>query len=345
MPPKRLLLDRHSIRPHCARIRPDFGHPSVLSADPWDFVALWLKRQHSPSAGFYWEQSRVLFNATGPLNPTASPITSYYACLNAAKALLSVHNHPVAAQHGVSGKRRSSRIALVNEEVTIQNAGVVPALATLLGLGNVAKTYTLHSLLHSLPFVHRAFVLTFTSADELFLPLDDVCFVQKLQSDESWLQAKVPRRYKSAALKASLPIGFEIDAGQVTECIARCKRRFQWSLRKHGRRTSVSNLQTYHSKIRKDIVPIVAGEPRWYLRKRQASMVNSPICPLISSFAAIHRLSELSRYDPLTLKRHLDARHGWLLVEFLKLAPAQFIYGIASEITSATFLRPMSVSL
>jgi len=54
----------------------------------------------------------------------------------------------------------------------------------------------------------------------------------------------------------------------------------------------------------------------------------------------MHRLSELSRYEPEALAGHLEAKHNWLLSEFLRVAPMQFAYGIASEITGLEFLKP-----
>jgi hypothetical protein len=65
--------------------------------------------------------------------------------------------------------------------------------------------------------------------------------------------------------------------------------------------------------------------------------------PLI--FVAMHKLSELSRYDPITLVRHLDLQHNWILTEFLQVAPAQFINHIACEITGKEFVKPYAARL
>lgn len=62
--------------------------------------------------------------------------------------------------------------------------------------------------------------------------------------------------------------------------------------------------------------------------------------PLVLAYAAMHKLSELSRYDPITLNQHLDSRDNWLLTEFLRVSPMQFVYGMASEITGMEFLAP-----
>ncbi|OUC12626.1 MAG: hypothetical protein B0A82_21345 [Alkalinema sp. CACIAM 70d] len=62
-------------------------------------------------------------------------------------------------------------------------------------------------------------------------------------------------------------------------------------------------------------------------------------------FVAMHKLSELSRYDPITLAPHLDTQHNWIFIEFLQVAPAQFINHIACEITGKEFVEPYAASL
>lgn len=62
--------------------------------------------------------------------------------------------------------------------------------------------------------------------------------------------------------------------------------------------------------------------------------------------AAMHRLSELSRYDPRGLMSYLDGKENWLLTEFIELAPAQFMDELVCEMTSLEFgipgIRPRS---
>jgi hypothetical protein len=342
--PSVIHLDRRIIRPHCA-LEPDFAHPAVLSADPWAFVTLWLRRERQQEAGFYWQQARELFEATQPLPAVTSPITAYYSCLNAAKALLSVRRFPFAVYHGAAGATESGRVALANETIKVHASGVIPALSQLLGYWPCEGTYSLYDLLRVLPFVHRAFTLTYKSAGELFIPLNNPCFVCKPDSDKAWFQAEVPPRYQTNRLASTLPAGFEVDHGQRESGVVRRKKRFEWAMRNLGRAQSIKNLVAYHRDVRDKVHPIVAAGTRWYLERKQLAQVNHPACKLVCMFAALHRLSELSRYHPLVLKRHLDARHGWLLVEFLQTAPIQFIYTVASELTHTVFLSPMSLRI
>ena len=56
--------------------------------------------------------------------------------------------------------------------------------------------------------------------------------------------------------------------------------------------------------------------------------------------AAMHRLSELSRYDPEGLMTYLEGKENWLLTEFIELGPLQFIDELVCEMTSLEFGSP-----
>jgi hypothetical protein len=53
--------------------------------------------------------------------------------------------------------------------------------------------------------------------------------------------------------------------------------------------------------------------------------------------AAMHWLSELSRYNPQILNKHLEKDASWLLTEFINKSIYQFIDQISSEITGNVF--------
>ena len=71
----------------------NYTEKTVLTNSSWEYVELWLKRQNyekSKRALFYWLQAKSFFNASECLPVESRPLTSYYCCLNAAKALLSI---------------------------------------------------------------------------------------------------------------------------------------------------------------------------------------------------------------------------------------------------------------
>ncbi|WP_084783236.1 YaaC family protein [Bacillus dakarensis] len=86
---------------------------------------------------------------------------------------------------------------------------------------------------------------------------------------------------------------------------------------------------------------MAGSSSRWYIKRIDVEE-SIPLSSLVVTLASIHRLSELSRYEPLTLSKHLSSQHNWLISECIKNAPYQFINEIASEITGEEFLVPRS---
>ena len=79
----------------------------------------------------------------------------------------------------------------------------------------------------------------------------------------------------------------------------------------------------------------------WYLKRNvDTDKIVNMYSPTIT-FAIMHRLSELSRYSPDRLQHILDSQMGWVVSEFIKLAPFQFIDEISAEITGKEIMPPM----
>lgn len=333
-----LRIAGKAVNLHGALVDPKFRAERVLCTDPWDFVSLWLKREHKDEALFYWDQAHHFFSATTSLPDLSSPLTSYYCFLNATKALLAANGVPFTESHGIGGRSKGSKKALDNEVVDFKGGGILPSLCKFLGEpDNAGKEFTLKDIFWQIPFIHRAYCFTYKGATELFMPLVKTSFMRRDGSKEAWFQANVDKRYINAHTRKNIKPGFELFESADTYEIRR-KRRFKWS----GRdvEDSLSNFEFYHKQIRRRIIPIYASENRWYLKKSVSGhdrLVNSQ---LVLMFAAMHRLSELSRYEPILFNGHFKVNHNWLLSEFIKSAPSQFIYGMASEITGLEFKKP-----
>jgi hypothetical protein len=331
---------------HSAISEPDFGAATVLSDNPWDYVALWLRRAGNDEARFYWEQSREFYKASIELSPISSPLTSYYCFLNATKSLLTQKKISFSDRHGVTGSTETGKKCLNNEIVKLHGSGVLSSLCRFLGEDiHPNESYSLNEIFYHLPFLHRAFTLTYKSKTELFLPVKQPMFVRKDGSDDAWFVAELDARYASSQLKKILPSEYEIDTGVKNRFLIRRKKRFKWKKRGNYQANNLINLVNYHKEVRRDITPIFAPINSWYVRKKLKTVtpVTKSQLPLI--FVAMHKLSELSRYDPITLVRHLDLQHNWILTEFLQVAPAQFINQIACEITGKEFVKPYAARL
>ena len=144
---------------------------------------------------------------------------------------------------------------------------------------------------------------------------------------------RVEPRYVTRNIKSIIPRGFESFENDNAFFI-RKKKCFKWE----NKKKSMADLVDYHKNVRDSIVPIIAPVNRWYLKKDVKGHLDINIMPLV--YAAMHKLSELSRYTPDRLKKHFETKDNWILYEFIKTAPDQFIYSAASEITGKEFLTP-----
>lgn len=311
---------------------PKFKREKVLTSDIWTYIALWLRRNAANTdAAFFWGQAREFYTASRGLPETASPLPLYYCFLNATKALLASKRITYQPHHGLTGSSEPGRASLSSEMVHFKGGGVLPALARYLGEVQDSPTYALKDLFYNLAFIHRAYCLSYR-AGHIFFPLQHCRYVRGTGMSEAWLSATMERQYDDGRFLATLPPGFEKDIGFADELVIRKRQRFRWRQGRGRVENNLSNLARYHSKLRRDVT-YIAGVGRWYIKRRLATATNIDRHSTTLIFAAMHRLSELSRYDPLRLSRLLDTQRNWLLAEFIKMAPTQFIDEIACEIT------------
>lgn len=311
----------------------------MLVSDPWRYVDLWLRRGKQDDARFYWQQAHEFYEAANMLPPTAAPLPAYYCLLNATKALLSAKGVKFGRRHGVTGWKAEKKRGLRAERIEFKGGGVLPALSRYLGENATPETRSLYEVLYNLPFIHRAFTLTFKTAKDLYIPIRDPRFVVKDGSTEAWLEARLPTR--SGHTVGKLPDGYELDAGVDDYPVVRRKKRLRWVFAKASEKANLMRLREYHQGIRQRICYIYGPSRLWYLKRKKAGAPDYlDRTPMTLTYAAMHRLSELARYEPLTLAGHFDAQHNWLLAEFIEVAPRQFIDEVASELTGRDFMVP-----
>lgn len=341
MPQKTIQHKGRPLSIHKSCINPDFNEKTVLVEDTWLYVEMWLKRNNADAgAKFYWSQAKDFYLATKLLSKTSSPLTAYYCFLNATKCLLKVKGIAFTDRHGVSGRVDGTRTALVNEIVLFKGAGILPSLCNYLGEPSLNETYNLKNIFYNLPFVHRAYNLTFENQPELYIPISNPHFVKQNNNSQSWICAEiVDKKYQNQMTINKLPAGFERDMGFPDKWIIRRTNRFAWNTGTANKAANLVSLRTYHQSSRRNIQYIFGSTKLWYIKRGGAQNLIDRN-PLTLTFAAMHKLSELARYTPTSLAKHFDSQHNWLLSEFIDSALYQFIDGISSEITGKEFMKP-----
>lgn len=342
-----IKFKRKRLTIHKATISPNIGENAVLATDTWDFVDLWLKRNHKKDAQFYWQQARSFYNASLNLPKTSSPLTLYYCFLNATKALLSAKGKDFKKFHGVSGKSENPT-TLENEIIDLKAKGILPVFVKYLGytIDNNNNKLSLLTCLYNLPFLHRTFLFTYPSYPELFIPIHNPLIVKHMKNNKAWFCAELDEEYSDGHIINALPKNFEIDTSYIDKKIIRCKqspKRIKW-IYSSKESEKINTIIKYNKAIRRHVFYIHGSPVSWYIKRTKTTNNDNYISlpPLILIFAAMHRLSELARYDPGKLSNHFECKQNWLLSEFLKGSPIQFIDEISSEITGLEFKVPKS---
>ncbi|WP_046180354.1 YaaC family protein [Domibacillus tundrae] len=200
---------------------------------------------------------------------------------------------------------------------------------------SLPETYTLKNILYNLEFIHRAYKLSFNTDPELFIPIIKPRFVFDKNNDESWLEFQLEIGDSNVRTLTNIE-GFERDDYYKTDAYyLRTRDVFKWSSRNNE--ANLDGFKSYYKKYRKMFVYIYSTNELWYFKRTNltAGIINKN--SMVLTFAAMHRLSEMSRYDPNRLDAHLASQHGWLLSEFINKSLYQFIDMISSEISGDDF--------
>ncbi|CAO4176042.1 YaaC family protein [Methylorubrum populi] len=344
MPAAPLIYSNREVYFQKAITAPRISQKTVLAKDSFQFVELWLARNRHNEALVFWEQARNFFVASQQLPTNSSPLTSYYCMLNAVKALLKVKNVQYTEAHGVSGDFISSRRNFATEQSEIKGGGILAALSAYLKEPETNKTHTLQDIFGNLPYIHRAFSLTYKDKSELFIALENPAYVRHPSQNKVWFAATVVGLDADRRVLRYIPEDFQIDEGITDKRVLRRKQRVDWMPKQNvaddDRNRAIARLCTYHRKIRLDVVPIYAANTIWYMKRRIAGIPTIDRYGLTLAITAMHRLSELARYDPKGLSAHISGPANWLLTEFIELSPSQFIDEIACEMTGLEFRMP-----
>jgi hypothetical protein len=149
-------------------------------------------------------------------------------------------------------------------------------------------------------------------------------------------------RYSNQSTVKRLPNAFEHDPSVTDRFQIRAKKRFNWI--PSDKPGSLTRYSAYHARIRADVQYIHSPQRLWYLKRSDKVEGHISRSTMSIAFAAMHKLSELARYDPQALAKHFDGRYNWLLSEFIAIAPVQFLDEVSCEMTGHEFMPPGRVS-
>lgn len=331
---KNLNYKKRLLKPHKSLVKPNFDSKPVQVRNHWEYVEVWLHKNRAPKkAKLYWNQAKNFYYSSRELNFLSSPLTLYYCILNATKTLLLTKGIQYQEKHGVGGRILQGDTTLKNERVDFHTQGILPKLSEYLGESVSSSSFTLHEVLYNLPFIHRCFCISNNLTNELYIPVKNPKIVAHKTYHQAWFCAELGDNYSNKhTLNKLIPLNYERDLSVKDWYVIRNKKRFKWYYQGPKRLNNILRLQNYHSKIRNHLQYIYDTETSWYIKRTGVNgIIDKSVLTL--TYAAMHRFSELSRYTPERYSRHLELNQKWLISEFLKSAPIQFIDQIAAEIT------------
>jgi len=319
----------------------DYQGKTVLTNSSWEYVELWLKRQSSKSAKealFYWQQAKHFFNASECLPQNSKPLTAYYCCLNATKALLCINGINVhTISHGITQPRNCNERSNSLDKATVifSGSGVLFELSRYLNEDVKKQTYSIKDLLYNIPCIHRAYCITYANSTELFIPIHSIEFVREETTSKGWIQFAVDKKYSNTRALQYLPSGFKktIKQDSTAYYIRKENARFKWDIHS-DLKVRLDNLSSYHKKVRKDLHYISGDSRLWYIKKdipQNRHIIKRNSLSLI--FAVMWWMSELVRYTPEKFEKYTCSKQNWLLHEFIETALYQFVDEISCEIT------------
>ena len=342
----------------------EFGRPTVLTDDPYTYVAFHFinhekelryndqaikKKYGDPNKygyRFYWEQSAAFFQAAKHMPVESSPLASYYAILNAAKAYISFRSDFIDNfithfnNHGLSEDRANIGESLHTIGVSRRERGVFPRFSSMLDGDFDAKwplgmSRKVDELLYNLAFLHRAYHTTYpsppnTTIPELFIPLESgkSPSFHPFTDLKHYLIVEPDRHYEShGSVSPDLPDSFEPYQADLSLIKS-----------KAGAVTLADGVSeempSLTRKLRQEFQYIKSPVRLWYLKRTNlddSRVLNINSMAII--FAVMHRFSEIVRYKPEQLRKLLGSKENWLIHEFLTLSLDQFVDEIAAEIT------------
>lgn len=338
-----LRINGRDVKPHKATVGPNLGARTVLTDSHWEYVSLWLRRANKTNALFYWEQAHSFFAASRGMPVESAPLLLYYTFMNATKALLSAKGVTFDEHHGIRAhnmRGASSKIALSNEGVRIMQKGIASALSQYLGELETSPTHSLEEIFFNLPCIHRTFCLSYANQRDLFVPLTDCEIKFDASTGSAYFSALLSKDFTGPVHMRRLPPSLIADPivkdGRTIRSVAT-------AIVTGGDARSATDKAAIAGLLRglrPDINYLAGAQTLWYAKCVVPGPSRLRRSPLTLTLLAMHRLSEICRYRPIELASFLNGQKNWLLTEFIRMSPAQFLDELAAELTGQQFMIP-----
>ncbi len=331
----------------------------IITADVWAYfkyiISVRLKKDQRNKANAFLEQAFEFYEAAKNPRLSTRPVLYYYALLNLAKMYLIINhvNIPAKVRHGISDPRTNYCTSLhfgaqvvQFEQCNSDHSSIFPELVKILGGGSVFRInpFKVISLLKQIPGIHRTYCII-TGQSPCFLPVKKFDLLKTPSGDIAVRlildknNIDIPTVLKNIRSRISFKRSFfqvEVEKEkekdelwfETTSKQGIGARRYQ-AIRKHAEDIREAGLWGI----------ITNNGWRYYLSCLKPIEI---LPPLVSIYATMFYLSAITRYKPYDFDKILEGKFSWLMNEFVRTQPAQFLYGIAGHIAGTDVVRPFA---
>lgn len=336
--------------------------PRIVTADVWDFLETSVKtspklskNQKHQSVAFI-QQAFEFFEAAQNPRMGSRPLLYYYSFLNLAKVavLLGGTTIPPVVKHGISDPRENirQRLRLPGQGVRIDKCAhdhsvIFPEFVSFLG-GEVMTPHVIKvlDLFRQIPGTHR------------------ITYCRVMGCDPCCAPIKLFRFFK-VGRNVFLQMGLDRKDDDVTITLPQL--RASSSFRKLFAEVHVppehwsdrniiwfesdlfeGKTQTVNSALRalgKAIKPLgfssiltAMGYRHYVLCVPKTKLLP----PLAVIYAVMFYFGSITRYKPYDFDRIVEDKYSWLVSEFLKTQPNQFLHGLAGHIAGVDVVQPFA---
>ena len=255
----------------------------------------------------YWEQAEEFQKASDGLPLRSAPLLLYYCFMNAVKALLIAKGITFDERHGVSRQANPGARTFGSQAIKIHPQGILPSLSAYYGEGETLRIHTLQELFFNMVFIHRTYCLTYSSQKEMFLPLADCNFVYDTKTKHVFFTANIAKNIPYTAAIKNLAPTYR-GAPEIGERAIRSVQALNWQKPGKPSAANIQQLVGFNRTLRQELHYINGPQTLWYLKMRVKGprRLKRQLPTLI--LGAMHRLSEICRYQPLQLEALLEGQ-------------------------------------
>lgn len=328
----------------------------VITADIWAYlrqvVRSQLKNEEQKRRAFaFLRQAFGFFDAASNPRLGSRALLYYYSFLNLVKTYLLIKHVKLqpAPRHGISDPHENKRARLRLEGQLIRyekcarnHSQLFPEFLRAIGIGvSRPKSVRVLTLLKQLPGIHRTY-----------------CMVTKERP--CFIRVKALRVYKNVQNEIFGRIILNKKGDHTNKLVRELRRtkRFKkyfkqvqsednreyWFDSKKKTPQGTKQLQT----VINDLAAHICNAGLWAVLTRNGTIIylstistNDIVCPLVSIYATMFYLGSITRYKPYDFESIFDGKYSWVINEYLKTQPVQFLYLLAGQFANVEVVYPL----